>query len=354
VAFLLVLLQAGLHVGVLPVGFTLFLLTDSTRRMPSGEPRPVTVGVWYPARAVAAPRLTYREYFSLSPETGGRELDELVVFLTSHGAQTDAVQEWLGAPMLAARDAPAAGGRFPLVLLAQGNGQTLRDQAPLAEYLASHGYVVATCPSPMLITGPLTDDADIARRAEEQADDLGFVRAALHQRPDVAGDRIGLVGHSFGARGALLYEMREHRVAALVSLDGGIGTATGRAGFEAAPSFRAGSARAPILHFYEPLDKFMTPDFGLLRSLDSAERWLVRVPAMHHHQFTSLGAASMAFPQLRPALAATSATADEYGSVERATLDFLDGFVKQRSAVQARLRRGEPWPFLDRPEIIRG
>jgi pimeloyl-ACP methyl ester carboxylesterase len=106
------------------------------------------------------------------------------------------------------------------------------------------------------------------------------------------------VGHSFGARGALLYDMRERRVAALVSLDGGIGTATGRAGFEAAPSFRAGSARAPILHFYQPLDKFMTPDFGLLRSHDSAERWLVRVPGLHHHQFTSLGAASMAFPQL--------------------------------------------------------
>src|SRR5439155_4627259 len=130
---------------------------------------------------------------------GGGELDEFVAFLTSHGAPAGAVQEWRGAPMLAARDARAASGRFPPVLLAQGNGQTLRDQAPLAEYLASHGYVVATCPSPMLITGPLTDDADIARRAEEQADDLAFVRAALYQRPDVAGERIGLVGHSFGA-----------------------------------------------------------------------------------------------------------------------------------------------------------
>jgi pimeloyl-ACP methyl ester carboxylesterase len=173
------------------------------------------------------------------------------------------------------------------------------------------------------------------------------------QRSDVAGDRIGLLAHSFGARAALLYEMREPRVAALVSLDGGIGTATGRTAFETAPSFRAGRALAPILHFFEPLDTFMTPDFGLLRSLDSAERWLVRVPAMHHHQFTSLGAASMAFPRLRSALAATSATADEYASVERATLDFLDGFVKQQAAVQARLRRGETWTYLERPEVLR-
>jgi pimeloyl-ACP methyl ester carboxylesterase len=168
-------------------------------------------------------------------------------------------------------------------------------------------------------------------------------------------NRAALVGHSFGARAALLYEMREHRVAALVSLDGGIGSATGRAGFEAAPSFRAGSARAPILHFYEPLDKFMTPDFGLLRSLDSAERWLVRVPAMHHHQFTSLGAASMAFPQLRSALAATPATADEYGSVERATLDFLDGIrkaaVRHPGATPSRRSLGLPGPSRGHPQL---
>ena len=97
----------------------------------------------------------------------------------------------------------------------------------------------------------------------------------------------------------------------------------------------------------------MTPGWGLLRSLESAERWLVRVPAMHHHPFTSLGAASMALPRLRSALAATSATADQYASVERATLDFLDGFVKQRAAVQARLRRGDAWTYLEGPEVLR-
>jgi hypothetical protein len=47
------------------------------------------------------------------------------------------------------------------------------------------------------------------------------------------------------------------------------------------------------------------------------------------------------------------ATAEEYASVQRATLDFLDGFVKQRAAVQARLRRGEAWASLDHPEVIR-
>jgi pimeloyl-ACP methyl ester carboxylesterase len=93
-----------------------------------------------------------------------------------------------------------------------------------------------------------------------------------------------VVAHSFGARAALLLAMLDPQVAAVVSLDGGIGTATGRASLEALPFYRAAAVRAPILHFYEELDEFMAPDFGLLHSLTAADRWLVSVPAMHHHQ----------------------------------------------------------------------
>ena len=59
------------------------------------------------------------------------------------------------------RLARAAGFRS---CVAQGNAQTVQDQAHLAEYLASYGYVVATTPSPMLITGPLTDESQVGAR----------------------------------------------------------------------------------------------------------------------------------------------------------------------------------------------
>jgi dienelactone hydrolase len=253
-------------------------------------------------------------------------------------------------PMLAASDAPASRGRFPLVLIAQGNAETVHDQAALAEYLASHGYVVATAPSPMRITGPLTDEAQMGARADEQALDLVFVRESLADRPDVIGGHFGLVAHSFGARAALLLAMRDSRVAGVVSLDGGIGTATGRASLEAVPSYRAGALRAPILHFYEELDAFMAPDFSLLRSLTAADRWLVSVPALHHHHFTTLGAVSIQYPQLRPAIRATAATAEAYASVARATLEFLDAFTKDDRTARARFRRGAAWPNLGRLE----
>lgn len=111
-------------------------------------------------------------------------------------------------------------------------------------------------------------------------------------------------------------------VAGLVGLDGGIGTPTARASC-------------------------------LLRSLTSAERWTVEAPALHHHQFTDLGAATIGYPSLRPALGGSAETARPYASVARATLDFLDAFPRRDPAARRRIGRGGGWPALGRLERLR-
>src|SRR5690349_4853204 len=174
----------GLAPGKWPVGFIRFTAADSTRPLESGQPRLLDVGVWYPARRTSLPRLTYREYFLGTPlhptmlptqDSVRREFDALMALLKSQKAPDSAVQKWMKAPMLATLDPPLSGGGFPLVLLAQGNAQTVQDQAPLAEYLASRGYVVATMPSPMRITGPLSDEHAVGARDQEQALELTLV-----------------------------------------------------------------------------------------------------------------------------------------------------------------------------------
>jgi len=332
------------------VGFTMVIRADSSRRVASGAPRAVEVAMWYPARASSGTPLTYREYYR---ESAPKQLDEFLAFLKSRGAADVVITRWMNAPMLASRDAPAAGGRYPLILLAQGNQQTVPDLAYLAELIASHGYVVATTPSPMLVTGPLTEESQVGARAEEQAQDLAVAQAVAAGRADVLQGSIGLVGHSFGARATLLLAMRETAVAALVSLDGGIGTASGRTSMEALPGYRADAVHAPILHFYERLDAFMAPDFALLRSLSGSRRWLVAAPGMHHHHFTSLGAASVQFPPLRAALAATPATPKAYTSVVQATIEFLDAFVKEDSTARCRFSPFAAAPALGPVEELR-
>lgn len=186
----------------------------------------------------------------------------------------------------------------------------------------------------------MRDDEDVGAKAAEQADDLAFAAEVLSSRGQVDRSRIGIVGHSFGARGGLLLAMRDTSVRALVSLDGGIGVATGTASLEHTQGYAAPEAKAPMLHFYETLDAYMTPDFALLRSLTSSDRWLVGPVPLRHHLFTSLGTDST----LGASTGSNATTVRAYVAVMQATGEFLDAFVKNVPASRAAVSGSAGWP----------
>jgi dienelactone hydrolase len=312
---LLLVLAAALEAAPLAVtpgphavGFRVLNVQDATRRTPSGTLRPVQVSVWYPARAgaVATP-LLYRDYVAVAAsETtlaplhdAGRQaaLARYRGFLERNGIPAAGIDEWLAAPMRAQRDAAAEPGAFPLILIAQGMGGAVHDQAALGEHLASHGYVVATTPSPVRLGVPMESDADVLPMAREQARDLEIARERLRSTPQVDGARTGLVGYSFGGRSALLLSGPSRGIQALVSLDGGIGTSAAK-GWLPAAAFDRRAVRLPILHVHTEGDPAATPDLTLLRSLRRAERTLARIAGMAHHDFITFGAASAALPSL--------------------------------------------------------
>jgi dienelactone hydrolase len=319
------------------VGTTTWLALDSTRHgADTTVPRPVQITVWYPAMRAAGARVTYGEYFDLTASERGLATDSAIAtaragyrsFAVEHGLADSVFTRWLATPMNASRDAPPLRGRSPLVVIVNGNGQSAQDQSTLGEYLGGRGYVVATMPSYTRISRPPESEAAIGTGAEEQADDIALVVARLRVRKDVDTTRLGLVAHSLGARGALLYQMRTNAAQALVSLDGGIGTATGREAMEKAPSFDAARLTVPVLHVYERLDAFMTPDFALLDRLTRAPVWLAQTSDMHHIHFTSLGAWSGRVPAVGALVGATPKTAGEYALVSDLTRAFLDTYVR--------------------------
>lgn len=226
----------------------------------------------------------------------GEDAAGLSQFLKSTGISSAVAARYIDAPLAAHRDAPAATGAFPLVALAQGNGARAADQAVLGEFIASHGYIVVTTDSPMVAT-PMTTEAEVGSFAEQQATDLARAVNTVSAWPSARKDLRFAVGHSFGARASLLMAMRDPAIRGVVSLDGGIGTATAVESFRKAPSYDASKARAPILHFYEQLDGFMKPDFALLRSLPSATT-MTLLPGMHHPHFTTLGFGAAMIPEL--------------------------------------------------------
>ena len=57
-------------------------------------------------------------------------------------AEAAAFDRFLAAKTIAVKDAPAAVGRFPVVIYHPGLGGSYEDNSVLFEYLASHGYLV--------------------------------------------------------------------------------------------------------------------------------------------------------------------------------------------------------------------
>ena len=215
--------------------------------------------------------------------------------------------------------------------------QSAHHQAILSEYLASYGYVVATCPSPMRISGPLTDPSRILSYAQQQASDMAFIFNTLKHRPNVDPGKLGLIGHSFGARAALLLLTELTDTDALVSLDGGIANKIGKDWLNADRSFKPENITVPILHFYQDVEDFVVPDFYLLETLNSAPRYLIRIDEMRHLYFTSLGMVTAMIPGFAPPTVRQSIIQENYEAICLYTLRFLDAYLNGDREKQKKL-----------------
>ena len=260
---------AALHPGPHAVGFTSHWLLDDTRtyatayadgggygawrtleefaddspaaaaRSDDGDgwaarPRPVLVNAWYPAlpEADAAP-MVHGGYLDIAPRGALAEApglagltDALVAFargviaeqlLGAPVAELDAdgaasLAEALATPVAAVRDAPRAPGRFPLVLLHGGAFSSFEDNAVLAEWLASQGFVVVGSPF---------QDADFnVDGLDDSYADLRLLAEHTRRTLPVTDGPVGLVGHSFGAHATLRFVAQSDcPVGAAVSLD---------------------------------------------------------------------------------------------------------------------------------------
>ncbi|MCZ7584426.1 MAG: hypothetical protein M5R36_14385 [Deltaproteobacteria bacterium] len=145
-----------------------------------------------------------------------------------------------------ARDVPAfaQGGPFPLVLISHGNSSIRFASMSVAEYLASHGYVVVapdhignaafvTLPDRFQIYNPILRPFCANDRVEDliflmdkfsdltRGDPDGFFTGRI----DVT--RVGLVGHSYGAETVAETARRDGRVLAAVPMANATGITAG-------------------------------------------------------------------------------------------------------------------------------
>jgi dienelactone hydrolase len=338
-----------------PEGYAVRLDT-LMRRAPAKEGwaaagRPVQITIWSPANARGT-LLTYRDYIALTanqatlapatPATSAAAVQRLTSLMTANGSSAAAVEEWMNMPIAASWDAPRARGRFPLVIIAQGNYHSAYNQAVLGEYLASHGYVVATSPSPLALE-ETPDSSSLLTRARRQAADIEYAVAVMQALPDVDATRVGVVAHSFGARAAFVAIADGAPFRAFVSLDGGIGNKLGNDWLAGTP-LDSVKLRIPLLHIYQGRDATVQPDLARIRSWHDADRTLVRVDDMYHPYFTALGFVAAVDTALHVA-PPVAALATKVGGVVQMTATFLDETLARGARSAGKLPVAGTAPF---------
>jgi predicted dienelactone hydrolase len=126
--------------GPYPVGVTTTVFVDQSRvDAVTKEPRTLVTEIWYPAtdEARELPKNKFTDFMPGGISPALEMLFKNVYKLSSADLDRNF---W----NYAVRDARVRAGRFPLVIFSHGNGGTRHQNTFWCDYLASHGYIVAS------------------------------------------------------------------------------------------------------------------------------------------------------------------------------------------------------------------
>ena len=353
------LLWGGLKPGPYAVGFRLQYKLDQSReydpefitdttRFPVHRPRPIMIGLWYPARRTNASRMTYRQYLDISPGPGplapfASRLEAAmrdVVGDETTGqkpgamtpAETRAFEQLLATRTFAVKDASPASGKFPVILYHPGTSGTYEDNSALFEYLASRGYIVVSSAYP----DPDAHSVFIAGDIAGSFADLDFLVNFARALPNADADRLGVMGHSYGAWVSFAWTANvDSPVRALITLDSGfeydsltegpellqLHMKQNRNNIRAATLRVASTERHP--HF-EYLDPYLT----------FVPRYEASITSLTHNDYLTHGA-------IRPDLLPEKWPDDRkdrrasYDRLAEVIFNFLDASLKQRPEARA-------------------
>ena len=313
--------------------------------------RPIRVSVWYPATVKPGSRqMNYEDYIRTGKEKEFADLDKILErrdqLIAGLSVPPDRLADLMTTNVNAFKDAQPAAGRYPLVLHFAGlNDTSTINSFVLAEFLASHGYVVAT----VALLGETNEQTGQRRTSSDLArtiSDMEFGWSLLRKEANVDEAKLAVTGHSLGGIEALLFAMRNANVSAVVGLDGTYGFAGDSVKvLTDFPDYAPRKMRAALLDLRRPDgDQGSTLDLGAEHAFYYSDRYFVTLKGMHHSDFTSFAMVAQEFH-----LGNSPGYVDQYNwtretgyrghqDVCRLVLDFLDEKLKGDSSGSRRLR----------------
>lgn len=348
-----------LEPGAFRAGFETLTRIDEFRASVSGptdQSAAVKISVWYPVGDESpAPVHNLRDYVGAAAESAdGRGLTRdarrrAAISLADfplEGVPDDALQEALSLPTRAVPGATRAAGRFPVLIIVPGNHDPAWRHFVLAEYLASHGYIVAAFPSASRRLRPAMDMNFGHEAFREQLADTAFTVDFLRaEYPYADASRVMLLGFSMGGNTGGYNLLRDRELDGFVCLDCGIGSTWGtpflrKSMAETFPS----AARRPLvfLHISEGGER---NDHSFIDSFERAHAYHAIVEGARHFNFTSLGAIAAEVPTIgheRWLASGPFAREVHDDSVESVRL-FLDAHLKEDPLARSSMNgTGEP------------
>ena len=223
-------LSGNLVQGQYGVGFKVIHTFDYSRAYRGKQGRPMQVTVWYPT-SVTTPKIEYKDYLALylteedfTIPTEKQRQDNLITWKKELADRLNSpvnIEGIFQAKTNAVKDAPLAKGSFPVIIYGAGGQGESFENSILCEYLASHGYFILASPA----VGPFEHKTTIdGVGLEAGARDIEFLIAQSQAFPEADLSKLGVMGWSWGGLSAMLVQLRNPNVDAVLSLDGSIAT----------------------------------------------------------------------------------------------------------------------------------
>jgi hypothetical protein len=367
------LLWGGLKPGPHAVGYRRLYKLDHTRqydpelvtdpkKLPAHKPRPILLCVWYPAKKTGARPMEYRQYLDVSSDDARiaafvKRLSRHVVAVVSDStvgkepanrtpAETAAFERLLASRTFAIKDAPPAKGRFPVVLYHAGLNGVADDNSVLFELLASHGYVVLSSAYPNYYAEGVGISSDLHTSFR----DLEFLSRYARGLPFADADRLGAMGHSWGAIAVLHWAaLPDSPLRAFVTLDSGFEYVaiedTGIEPLMLHMRTNKGNIRAAAMRFAGRPTLKTNFDF-LEPHLKYAPDYQATVASLTHNDYLTHGAIGPALlPEKWPDPKGARRTS--YDRLCRHVRLFFDATLKQQAAARESLQKSVRGEGLD-------
>ncbi|MFC1724451.1 tetratricopeptide repeat protein [candidate division KSB1 bacterium] len=260
--------------------------------------RNIRIYVWYPAEKSPDNRnMFFEEYVKLmmidysliTDEKGKLDMEKVKALNLFRGVNEDNHTTILRSETSSVRNAEPAANKFPLIVFGQG----LYYESPVShfiicEYLASHGYVVATCP--LYGTDSRFVNYDV-RGIHTQIRDMEFVISYCMSLPYVEDKTLGVMGFDLGAQSGLLLAMKNENVDVLVTIDGGMMIATPADALRQSSHYNVDNMRVPLMHLTRTerglFEAYIRHEQSLFNTSKFSDIYIVGIDGSQHVNFNS-------------------------------------------------------------------